>query len=308
MPDEGQRTPRRAFLSPLGLPLVLAGLTLLAQITYPLLDGRALVVSTVVTVLLFCATSLSHAALSLGARAAVLLLLVAGGIGLVAEAVGTATGFPFGPYEYTGTLGPEVLDVPVVIPLAWTMMAWPTLLLGRRLAAAVLGRVDNRLGRRTAAFLRAVVTAAVGGFALASWDLYLDPQMTDAGHWVFSSPEPGLPGVPGIPLTNYAGWLLVAVLMISVLDAVIPNREVEESVPALMLAWTWLGSGLANVAFFGRPEVAAYGFVGMGLVVAPYLWLFSRHHRRTAATGSTGPPGTNGPNGPRHPLPRPTRA
>lgn len=307
MPDAGQRTARRTFLSPLGLPLVLAALTLLAQITYPLLDGRALVVSTVVTVLLFCATSLSHAALTLGARTAVLVLLVAGGIGLVAEAVGTATGFPFGPYEYAGTLGPEVLDVPVVIPLAWTMMAWPTLLLGRRLAATLLGPLEGRrrLGRRSAASLRAAATALLGGLALASWDLYLDPQMTDAGHWVFSSPEPGLPGVPGIPLTNYAGWLLVAVLMMSVLDAVVPNREVEESVPALMLAWTWLGSGLANVAFFGRPEVAAYGFVGMGLVVAPYLWLFSRHHRRNTAAPSSG---SDGPSGTRHPLRRPTRA
>ncbi|WP_380168575.1 carotenoid biosynthesis protein [Jannaschia sp. R86511] len=283
MPDAGPPTARRALLSPSGLPLALAALTVLVQITYPLLDGRALLASTVATVLLFCATSLSHAALTLGARVAVLVLLVAGGIGLVAEAVGTATGFPFGPYVYTGTLGPELLDVPVVIPLAWTMMAWPTLLLGRRLAAALLGRVEarRRLGRRAAASLRAATTAVVGGLALASWDLYLDPQMTDAGHWVFAAPEPGLPGVPGIPLTNYAGWLLVAVLMVSVLDAVVPHRDVEESVPALLLAWTWLGSALANVAFFGRPEVAAYGFVGMGLVVAPYLWLFVSEQRRT---------------------------
>lgn len=285
MPGKGPPTARRAFLSPLGLPLVLALLTVLVQITYPLLDGRALVTATVATVVLFCLTSLSHAALTLGPRTAMLVLLVAGGIGLVAEAVGTATGFPFGPYEYSGTLGWEVLDVPAVIPLAWTMMAWPALLLGRRLSAVLLGRLDHwrSLGRRTTSSLRAAVTAVLGGLALAAWDLYLDPQMTDAGHWVFASPEPGLPGVPGIPLTNYAGWLLVAVLMISVLDALVPRREVEESVPALMLAWTWLGSGLANLAFFARPEVAAYGFVGMGLVVGPYLYLFSRDHRGEGA-------------------------
>jgi len=287
MPDKGQPTARRVFLSPLGLPLVLALLTVLVQVTYPLLDGQALVAATVTTVLLFCLTSLSHAALSLGPRVATVLLLVAGGIGLVAEAVGTATGFPFGPYEYTGTLGWEVLDVPAVIPLAWTMMAWPTLLLGRRLAASVLGRLDRwrSLGRRTTSSLRAALTAVLGGLALAAWDLYLDPQMTDAGHWVFASPEPALPGVPGIPLTNYAGWLLVAVLMISVLDAVVPRRDVDESVPALMLAWTWLGSALANLAFFARPEVAAYGFVGMGLLVGPYLYLFSRAHRHGSGSG-----------------------
>jgi putative membrane protein len=94
------------------LPLVLAGATVLAQITYPLLGGRVLTLMTIGTVLLFCAASLVHAALAAGPRTAVLVLLVAGGSGLLAEAVGTATGFPFGPYEYSGTLGWEVLDVP----------------------------------------------------------------------------------------------------------------------------------------------------------------------------------------------------
>lgn len=284
MPDAGQRQPRRLFLSPLGVPLVLAGLTLLVQISYPLLGGRALVSATVATVVLFCATSLSHAALTLGARAALLLLLVAGGLGLLAEAVGTATGVPFGAYSYTGTLGWELLDVPVVIPLAWTMMAWPALLLGRRLAGWLVAQLSRWRppARAVAASVRATATALLGGFALAAWDLYLDPQMTDAGHWVFDTPEPGLPGVAGIPLTNYAGWLLVAVVMIALLDVVLPRRDVEESVPALMLGWTWLGSALANVAFFARPEVAAYGFIGMGLVVGPYLYLFSRHHAGAA--------------------------
>lgn len=255
------------------LPLVLAGATVLAQITYPLLGGRVLTLVTIGTVLLFCTASLAHATLTAGPRTALLVLLVAGGSGLVAEAVGTATGFPFGPYEYSGTLGWAVLEVPVVIPLAWTMMAWPMLLLGRRLSAALLEQAGRDTGAPVRGGARGALTALLGGLGLAAWDLYLDPQMVEAGHWVFADPEPGLPGVPGIPLTNYAGWALVAVLMIGLLDAVVPHRDVDERVPALLLAWTWLGSGLANVAFFGRPEVAAYGLVGMGLTVGPYLLL-----------------------------------
>ena len=266
------------------MPLALAAATVLVQITYPLLDGRALVGVTIGTVLLFCATSLVHAAATAGARTAVLVLLVAGGVGLVAEAVGTATGFPFGAYEYSGTLGWEVLDVPVVIPLAWAMMAWPMLLLGRRLSAALLDlRGPARRGRGTGGWLGSSLVALLGGLGLASWDLYLDPQMTAAGHWVFAYPEPGLPGVPGIPLTNYAGWVLVAVLMIALLHAVVPEQPVDERVPALLLAWTWLGSGLANLVFFGRPEVAGYGLVGMGLFVGPYLLLLSRSRSRDRA-------------------------
>ena len=56
-------------------------------------------------------------------RGALTLAGVAGGGGLIAEAVGVATGIPFGRYTYTGTLGPEVLGVPVIVPMAWVMMA-----------------------------------------------------------------------------------------------------------------------------------------------------------------------------------------
>ena len=68
-----------------------------------------------------------------------------------------------------------------------------------------------------------------------------------------------------------------------------PRRPVDESVPAVMLAWTWLGSALANVAFFGRPEVAMYGFVGMGVLVGPYLFLFAARRRGAVTTGPADP-------------------
>jgi putative membrane protein len=106
-------------------------------------------------VLLFAGASVLHAAATRGYAWAVGLLVVAGGIGLAAEAVGVRTGFPFGHYEYTGTLGPEVLDVPVVVPLAWVMMAYPCLLLGRRLARA--GARRSRRG--TPSSLVVVLTA-----------------------------------------------------------------------------------------------------------------------------------------------------
>jgi putative membrane protein len=202
----------------------------------------------------------------------VLVLAAAAGTGLAAEAVGVATGRPFGEYAYAGTLGPQLLGVPLLVPLAWAMMAYPALLLGRRLAGA-------RRGRR-------VVVALLGGATLAAWDLFLDPQMVAAGHWTWTYPDPGLPGVPGIPLTNAAGWLLVGTVMTAVLDLVVPGASrpgpeaasapLLEALPAALLAWTWFGSVLANVAFFGRPWVALYGGVALGALVVPYLHALRR--------------------------------
>lgn len=244
---------------------ILAGATVLAQISYPLLSGEPLRISTITTVLLFATASLAHAAASHGPGSALRLLTVAGGVGLLAEAVGVTVGVPFGGYAYAGTLGPAVLGVPLLVPLAWTMMAYPCLLLGRRLAPAVPA-VPAGTRRRA-------VAVGLGAWTLAAWDLYLDPQMVAAGHWSWHDPTPALPGVPGIPLSNYAGWLIVAVAITSTLDRALPEPDDvrAEAVPATLLAWTWLGSALGNLVFFDRPAVAGYGVLAMGVTTLPYL-------------------------------------
>jgi uncharacterized membrane protein len=244
---------------------VLPVATVLAQVAYPLVpQGSGRNALTVLTVVLFALASLVHAYATRGARTALVLLVVAGGAGLLAEAAGVATGFPFGTYAYAGTLGPQVLDVPVVIPLAWTMMAWPAYLVGVR-----LGR--TRVG-----------TVAVGAVALASWDLFLDPQMVDAGHWRWADPSPGLPGVPSVPLTNYAGWVVVAVVLMALLAILAPTRPGPDAVPYALYLWTWASSVLAHAAFFGLPASALWGGLGMGLVAVP-LALSLRARRRVPA-------------------------
>ncbi len=242
------------------LPGALAGGAVLSQVAYPLLRGEALRRTTIGSVATFAAASVADAARRGGLRAAATTLAVAGGLGLAAEAVGTRTGLPFGRYRYAGTLGPQVLGVPVVVPLAWTMLAHPAVRLGRHLARDLPGA------------RREVATVSAAAWTLASWDLFLDPQMTAAGHWAFGTPRPHLPGVPGIPLSNYAGWLLTSAVMCAALHRVLPaERATPQTVPAALLGWTWLGSTLANAVFFRRPAVAAYGGLAMGLTVLPYL-------------------------------------
>jgi len=244
----------------------LAVVTVLAQIAYPLTSGSRLATLTVVTVVLFAAASLTHAAATRGVAWMLGLLVAAGGLGLLAEAVGVRYGVPFGRYTYADSLGAKAFSVPLVVPLAWVMMAYPCLILGRRLA-----RAAARRGRRAEpSTLVAVVT---GGLTLAAWDVFLDPQMVAAGHWRWAHPAPSLPGVDGVPLSNFGGWVLVALVIIAVLHAVLPERRREsEDVPGALLAWTWAGSTLGNAVFFDRPAVAVWGGVAMGVLVVPYLY------------------------------------
>lgn len=235
------------------LPAGLAALTVLLEVPYPLVHGRTRDLLTVAAVLAFFAASATHAAGTRGAAWAARFVAIAAGTGLLVEAVGTATGVPFGRYDYDGSLGPRLFGVPIVIPLAWAMMAYPALLIGRRIAATRLRR------------------AVVGGAALASWDLFLDPQMVDAGHWRWVDVRAHLPGVPSVPLSNYAGWLAVSVLLMAVLDRVSAQRPADDRVPLALYLWTFGSSVLANLAFFGRPFVALWGGLGMGAVVV-LLW------------------------------------
>ena len=58
---------------------------------------------------------------------------------LTVEACGASTGFPFGAYHYTDVLQPQVVGVPLLIPLAWFMMLPPAWAVARCLTRTRTG-------------------------------------------------------------------------------------------------------------------------------------------------------------------------
>ena len=173
--------------------------------------------------------------------------------GFGVEALGLATSFPFGTYAYSSSLGPAIAGVPLLIPLAWSMMAYPCLLAAQRLSTTGLG------------------TAVIGGWVLAAWDLFLDPQMVGEKYWTWQPSGWTLPGIPGIPMQNFLGWLLAAMVLMWMLDR-LPRKAASDAVPNVLLMWVYASSVLANALFFHRPGVALWGGICMGLVVIPWLW------------------------------------
>jgi uncharacterized membrane protein len=229
------------------LPGVLAGLLVLTAIAYPLTDGAGRDAVSWTIVLLGAALSVVHAGLGSGARTGAGVLLLVGVTAVLFEAVGLATGFPYGEYAYGNALGPTLLGVPFLVPLAWLMMAWPSLLV-----AGLLTR--NRAAR---------VATAAGVFA--AWDVVLDPQMVQAGYWTWAAPQPSLPGIGTVPLTNLAGWLLAGLVLMALLDALVPRTAVADAprvgpaAPVLALGWMTLGGALAHAGWLGLPGSAAWG-------------------------------------------------
>lgn len=226
-----------------------------AQISYPLTAGTARDRVTVSIVVLAAATAMLHATVSRGPGWAAGCAAIVGGVGLLAEIVGTATGFPFGCYHYAhGRLGPELADVPLLVPVAWIGGLYPIWV-----AAGLLCR---RTGAR-------VLTTAAGA---VGWDLFLDPQMVADGQWTWCSAQPGLPGAGDIPYTNYLGWFAVGAVMAALLAVLEPRcapRGAGPAVPIAVLLWTWFGSALAHAVFLDLPASAGYGAIGLGLVAVP---------------------------------------
>ncbi|MFG1900424.1 carotenoid biosynthesis protein [Micromonospora carbonacea] len=254
----------RTGLRPL-LPWVGLGALVLAQICYPLTADATRAGLTVATVVLGYVLSVGHALLTRGPRAAAALVAVATGGGFAIEALGVATGFPFGSYDYSGELGPKLAGVPLVIPLAWTWMAWPAWLTAARLVAPGVARV---------------ALAAVG---LAAWDLFLDPQMVAEGYWVWRDATPALPGLPGVPVSNYLGWLLFAVLLMAALrplaGAVVDRAGPGDAPMFALYLWTYASSILAHAVFLGLPASAAWGAAGMAVAAVPLAVALGRDRR-----------------------------
>jgi uncharacterized membrane protein len=221
------------------------------QIAIPLVSDRA--APTTVVVVAFCATSALLAADRWGpVRAAVGLGAVAA-LTLAIEAVGHRTGFPFGTYEYSGDLQPQVAGVPVVVPLAWFAMAVPAMAVAQTVAR------------------RSWAVVLVAAWALTAWDLFLDPQMVEEGYWTW----PGGGPYRDIPLSNYVGWFATAVLISAFLHVLATTRSrgvgPAGAAPVELVAlYTWWAvmQAVGFVVFFGDPLVGLVGGVGMGVPAA----------------------------------------
>lgn len=138
--------------------------------------------------------AIDHSSQRLGWKRALLLLGSTFIVSLAFESIGVATGWVYGGYSYTDKLGYKFLGlVPLLIPVAWYMMSYPSFIIANRLVPTS----QNLWAWRFA-------VAAVGAVVMTAWDLAMDPMMVAGEHWIWA--EPG--AYFGIPLQNYWGWWL----------------------------------------------------------------------------------------------------
>jgi putative membrane protein len=222
--------------------LVLLVLMLAAVALRPKFDGIKVPFELLVPV--FAVFSLIHCAYLLGWRHAAAFFGIAAVISLGAELIGTMSGAIFGAYHYTDALGPKLFgEVPLVIPLAWFLMLYPSWLIANLMVRgepvpASHGAVDLTW------------RSLVGALVMTAWDLTLDPYMVGFdGAWVWEQPGPYF----GIPIQNYLGWVGTSFLVLLLFQAVVGKLQMRP-----------IGSGDRWVIAL---PLASYGFQSLGDVL-----------------------------------------
>jgi uncharacterized membrane protein len=88
--------------------------------------------------------SLTHALYALGWQHTLVFFTTSAVISWAFEQVGVATGAIYGPYHYTDVLGVKLGHVPLLIPLAWFMMIYPSYVIANLIADATRLRIYRR--------------------------------------------------------------------------------------------------------------------------------------------------------------------
>jgi uncharacterized membrane protein len=117
----------------------------------------------------------------------VIFALLAFMVGMVSEIIGVKTGLIFGEYSYGPVLGWKIMEVPVIIGINWLLLAY----MWGKLAATKKWHP-----------LVAAILASIG---MVIMDFIIEPVAIKLDFWSWMQPE--------IPLSNYVGWLAIALLI-----------------------------------------------------------------------------------------------
>lgn len=122
------------------------------------------------------------------------------GIGCICESLSLRTGFPFGHYFFTDLMGPKLLDIPILLVLAYLGIGYCSWVLG----VVLLGYRNKPLTTKGIFTL-----ACVAAFCMMAWDLSMDAIWSTLDKaWIWRNGGMFF----GVPLSNFVGWYFTAFL------------------------------------------------------------------------------------------------
>ncbi len=158
------------------------------------------------------------------------------------------TGFPFGHYYYTDSLGPKIALVPFFISLSYISFGY----LAWVFSTILVGEV-----RRKSTLFTTVAVSLVASFVMVDWDLSLDPIASTINHaWIWTQGG----GYFGVPISNFLGWSFTVWIFFQLFALYQRRRASEDLSRALptthylqsIIVYFWTGFGFV-LGYLLRP-------------------------------------------------------
>jgi putative membrane protein len=201
--------------------------------------------------------ALVHAGTREGWKRAALFLGLTFVISLLFESVGVMTGWVYGHYHYSENLGYRIFGlVPLLIPIAWFMMMYPSFVIADTLAPS------SWKGAK-----RLFAVAAAGGLVMTAWDIVMDPLMSRAGNWIWENGG----AYYHIPLQNFWGWWLTTFTVFALYLWISKRSAPRTSVAFDRLAFiAYATTGYANLFVALTTGLGGAGLAGF-FAMTPWL-------------------------------------
>jgi len=211
--------------------------------------------------------SLVHAWYVLGWRRALMFFAITAMVSWGYEQIGVETGMVYGKYHYTDVLGAKLGHVPIIIPVAWFMMIYPSFIIASLITSGSISKNQNKISQ-------VIWLSIASAVVMTVWDLVIDPYLSGPTQraWVWESGGQYF----GVPLQNFAGWLLTT-FTVYFLYLVFERRmtRYNSSLTKQIMVMPILAYGMmmiSNIIPGEPPELRFIGPVVMGIPLCIALY------------------------------------
>lgn len=205
------RQRKNVFL--LGLAITFLALFIYSSIIRPLLEPLFAELPRIpggigVKTLFMMLFSIFHAAYVLGWRHTLLFFGITVAVSWSYEHVGVETGLIYGAYHYTDALGLKLGHVPIIIPIAWFMMIYPSYIIANLIGSGrqMMTRDKKNNNNNPITLVQILWLSFLSAVIMTAWDLVVDPYLSGPTEraWIWEDGGQYF----GVPLHNFGGWLL----------------------------------------------------------------------------------------------------
>ena len=216
--------------------------------------------------------SLFHAWYLIGWKKTLVFFVITAGVSWGYEQVGVETSLIYGEYHYTDYLGEKLGHVPIIIPLAWFMMIYPSYIIANMIFSGKIISVQNK-------FFRIVLLALLSAVIMTAWDFVIDPYLSGptVEAWIWEKGGPYF----DIPIHNFFGWILTT-FTVYLLYRIFETKtkpiktQIKNSIMLLPVAAYGLML-IANLMPGEPPELRIIGPIIMGIPIVIALIRFKQN-------------------------------